>query len=132
MKDEPVKATAHRGRRQQLLIAVVLGIILAVVLGTISFLATAAGHGTYVPVALFFPAPLLLAVKLAEFSNAVLCLAAAQWPLYAVAIELGARRGRQKAAMICLVLVHATLIAACFLFDRHGQYLSSSIFAFPR
>jgi hypothetical protein len=84
---------------------------------------TAGGHGTYVPVALLFPAALLLAIKLMVISNTVLCLAAVQWPLYGMAVGLAARRGRQKAAIIYLAAAHAALVVACFLLDQRGQYL---------
>ena len=107
-----------RGR----LVPVIAGVSLSALFGVISVLATAGGHGTYVPAAVLFPAPLLLAIRLAVISNAVLWFAAAQWPFYGLVIALAARRERQKVVIVWLTLVHAVLVIACFLLDR-GQFL---------
>ncbi|HEY5617880.1 MAG TPA: hypothetical protein VIK60_08030 [Vicinamibacterales bacterium] len=116
-------AAIHRTIRQRLLIPVINGTVLAVVFGLVSLLATAGGHGTYVPAALFFPGALLLAIGLNVISNSVLYVAAAQWPLYGATVGFAAGRGHKKEAIIWLTVVHALLLAACFLFDRRGQFL---------
>lgn len=104
------------------LVPVVAGIALSVLFGAVSVLATAGGHGTYVPAALLFPAALLLAIELTIVSNAVLWFAAVQWPLYGLMVAVAAGRGRERGVMIWLTLIHAVLVAACFLLDR-GQFL---------
>lgn len=109
-------------RERVFLVPVIAGVSLSVVFGAVSVLATAGGHGSYVPAALLFPAPLLLAIELAVISNTVIWFAAAQWPLYGLVVALAARLGRQKVALMWLTLVHAALVAACFLLDS-GQFL---------
>ena len=123
MKGESIRAPGQKAPHRPLLTAVATGILLSLVLGSMSFLSTAAGHGTYIPVALFFPTALLLAIKQTMISDAALVLAATQWPLYGAALGLAAGRGRQKAVMICLTVVHAALVIACFLLDVRRQYL---------
>jgi hypothetical protein len=97
--------------------------LLAVLFGIVAFLAAGGGHGTYVPAALLFPGALLLATALTTISDAVLCVGAAQWPLYGAAVGLASRRGYTKEAIAYLGLFHALLVAACFAFDRSGQFL---------
>jgi hypothetical protein len=109
-------------RAEHLIIPVIVGIVLGVFLGSVSFLATAGGHGTYVPAALFFPAPLLLAIALNVISKPALFLAAAQWPFYGAAVGLVSGRGHRTVAIICLAALHALLTVACFVWDR-GQFL---------
>jgi len=109
-------------RAERLIIPVIVGIVLGVFLGSVSFLATAGGHGTYVPAALFFPAPLLLAIALSAISKPALFLAAAQWPFYGVTVGLARGRGHRRVAIIWLAALHALLIVACFVLDR-GQFL---------
>jgi hypothetical protein len=110
-------------RATWLTIPIIVGIVLGVLLGFVSFLATAGGHGTYVPAALFFPAPLLLSIALNAISKPALFVAAAQWPLYGAVVGLAARRGYPREAIICLTVVHALLTMACFVFDRRDQFL---------
>jgi hypothetical protein len=102
---------------------VIVGIILGVILGFVSLLATAGGHGTYVPAALFFPGPLLLSIALNTISTSALLVAAAQWPLYGAVVGVAARRGYLREAIICLTVIHAALTMACFVFDRRDQFL---------
>ena len=116
-----IMATSDRAKR--LLIPVIVGGVLGVILGFVSLLATAGGHGTYVPAALFFPAPLLLSIAANAISKPALFVAAAQWPLYGVAVGLSARRGHAREAIIVLTVVHALLTVACFVFDRRDQFL---------
>lgn len=116
-----IMATSDRAKR--LLMPVIVGVALGVILGFASLVATAGGHGTYVPAALFFPAPLLLSIALNAISKPALFIAAAQWPLYGVAVGLAARQGRAREAIICLTVVHAFLAMACFVLDRRDQFL---------
>ena len=109
-------------KAERLIIPIIVGIVLGVLLGSVSFLATAGGHGTYVPAALFFPAPLLLSIVLNAISKPALFLAAAQWPVYAAAVGLLRGRGHTRFAIICLAALHALLTVACFVLDR-GQFL---------
>jgi hypothetical protein len=114
-------ATSDGAKR--LVTPVIVGIMLGVILGFVSLLATAGGHGTYVPATLFFPAPMLLSIALNAISKPALFVAAAQWPLYGAVVGVAARRGYPKEAMICLTVLHALLTLACFVFDRRDQFL---------
>ena len=116
-----IMATSDRAKR--LLIPVSVGVVLSVILGLVSLLTMAGGHGTYVPAALFFPAPLLLSIAVNAISKPALFVAAAQWPLYGAVVGLSARRGHTRVAIICLTVVHARLTVACFVFDRRDQFL---------
>ena len=95
---------------------------MSLLFGAVSVLATAGGHGTYVPAALLFPAALLLAIQLTVVSTAALLAGAIQWPLYGLVVALASEPGREKEAMICVTMIHAVLEAECFLLDR-GQFL---------
>ena len=110
-------------RAKRLLIPVIVGVVLGLILGLVSLLAMAGGHGTYVPAALFFPAPLLLSIAVNAISKPALFVAAAQWPLYGAVVGLSARRRHTRVAIICLTVVHALLTVACFVFDRRDQFL---------
>jgi hypothetical protein len=110
-------------RPRHLLVAIIAGIVLTIAFGLVSFVTAAGGEGTYVPAALFFPGALLLAIALNLISNSVLWMAAAQWPLYGAVVSLASRKGNRKLAIVSLTLVHALLVAACFLLDRSGQFL---------
>jgi hypothetical protein len=114
---------ATHAARPRLLTPIIAGIVLAVVFGFVAFVAAAGGDGTYIPAALFFPCALLLAIGLDVISNAVLCIAVVQWPLYGAVVVFAARRGRRKEAIVCLAVIHSMLIAACFLLDRRGQFV---------
>jgi hypothetical protein len=116
-----IMATSDGAKR--LLIPVIVGGVLGVILGFVSLLATAGGHGTYIPAALFFPAPLLLSIAVNAISKPALFVAAAQWPLYGAVVGLSARRGHTRMAIICLAVVQALLAVACFVFDRRDQFL---------
>jgi hypothetical protein len=114
-------ATSDRAKR--LLIPVIVGVGLGVILGLVSLLAMAGGHGTYVPAALFFPGPLLLSIAVNAISKPALVVAAAQWPSYGAVVGLSARRGQTRRAIICVTVVHALLTVACFVFDHRDQFL---------
>lgn len=122
-ESQEITATTHIADGKHLLTSIITGIILSVVFGFVSWLVTAGGHGTYVPAALLFPGALLLAIESTVISNSVLSIAAAQWPLYGAIVGFATSRGHKKEAIVCLGVVHLLLVAACFLFDRHGQFL---------
>jgi hypothetical protein len=110
-------------RRRRVLIAAIIGTILAAVFGLTSLAATAGGHGTYIPIALFFPVALLVAIQIGVISNAVLFVAVMQWSLYGATVSVAADRGRARAAILCITVVHALLVVTCFLIDRSDQFL---------
>jgi hypothetical protein len=115
--------TTDSDRRRRVLIAAIIGTVLAVVFGLTSLVATAGGHGTYVPAALFFPITLLLAIQIGVVSNAVLFVGVLQWSLYAVTVSLAADRNCTKKAILCLGVVHTLLVVVCFLVDGSAQFL---------
>ena len=105
-----------------MLVSVLAGTIVSLVLGFVTFLLTAGGHGTYLPAALLFPGPLLIGILKKEIGGFSIAVALLQWPSYFLLFNLLRNADHKNAGIIVLSLLHGTLAIACFVSDS-GQFL---------
>jgi len=108
---------------KRLVIPLLFSLVLGAALMSISITATGAGHGTYIPSALFFPGPVLIAIWMRIFTPITLFLAAIQWPVYGAILALVKGAPNRSKYVKWLVVQHVLLLLLCFLFDD-GQFLS--------
>ena len=66
------------------LLALLPGVLVTGILGFFSILLAGAGHGTYIPTALFFPFTLLLSFATGEIGPAGIAIAVCQYPIYSL------------------------------------------------
>lgn len=93
-----------------------LGALVTPILGVISWAFMGSGHGTYLPMALFFPWAMLVAVLSSYVTVSAIAVGIVQWPLYGVILSWR-KSNRSKRIVKALFCLHAIAIVLASMLD---------------
>ena len=94
------------------LLALLPGVVATAALGFLSIVLSGAGHGTYVPAALFFPYTMLLSFATGEIGPTGVALAVCQYPVYSsTLLRDGLPVSLLERRLIAIASLHLTIAA---------------------
>jgi hypothetical protein len=102
-------------------VGVALGALAAIPTVAVSIWAAGAGHGSYAPAIILFPAAMLSIVLTNTISKTGIAVALLQFPLYG--FVLGRIRAQLRLRLgVALAVIHAVFVLAAFLVLRNGPF----------
>jgi len=101
---------------------VVVSIALAPPLLYAAAASAGAGHGTYFWAKVLFPYTMLAAKAVNSITPALEGIAVVQVPIYGLLLGLGAKCARLLPVIVGLVVIHAVVVAACFVVPMRSSF----------